>query len=102
MEPAVLEQAVALGDGGEGLTGAGGHLDQGTAVLLLGQGVLDAADGSDLGRPQRFGQQHGHVLDVGTPGGGLGGLLGVSDPPGQGLGSGKAEVGPGGGGYIRW
>ena len=49
-EATVLEQPVALGYGGVGLAGTGGHLHQRAVEPLLGQRALDSLDRRDLGR----------------------------------------------------
>ena len=64
----VLEEAVDGGDGGEGLAGAGGHLDQG-AGLGLGEGGFEVGDGIDLAVAQASGVERGQVLGEAAAGG---------------------------------
>ncbi len=42
----MFDEAIGEGAGGEGLAGAGGHLDEG-ARLRFGEGLLQAGDGFD-------------------------------------------------------
>ena len=56
-----LDQAVDEGDGGEGLAGAGGHLDQGARAVFR-QGFFEVVDRRDLGGPEAFFLERRHVL----------------------------------------
>ncbi len=62
-----LDQAVDERDGGEGLAGAGGHLDQGARAVFT-QGLLQVPDRSDLWRPKALLNQCGHLLHAGQKG----------------------------------
>ena len=59
---AELEQAVDGGDRGEGLAGAGGHVDEG-ARLVLRQRLLQPGDGADLAVAQVALGQRRHLLE---------------------------------------
>ena len=69
----VLDEAVGLGDGGEGLAGAGGHLDEG-ARAVGGEGFLEAGDGVDLAFAERGGDSSCGELARGGRGGWRAGL----------------------------
>ncbi len=61
--PAVLDEAIGEGAGGEGLAGAGGHLDEG-ARPRFGEGFFEAADGFDAADADVFavvGMREGHL-----------------------------------------
>lgn len=66
----VLDEAVGLGDGGEGLAGAGGHLDEG-ARAVGGEGFFELRDGVDLALAERSGVQRGEMPKAGAEGIGL-------------------------------
>ena len=94
-----LDQAVAEDDGGEGLAGAGGHLDE-SARPVLAQRLLESRDRLRFGRPEIVDERR-HLLDAGEEGAGslavirgtIGGLQLRADiqPLGQSFGSVKAE-----------
>lgn len=66
----VLDEAVGLGDGGVGLAGAGGHLQEG-ARAVVGEGFFEVGDGGDLAIAERGGDQLGEGLEAGAEGVGL-------------------------------
>ena len=66
----VLDEAVGLGDSGEGLAGAGGHLDEG-ARAIGGEGFFKLRDGVDLALAERDGVQRGELAKAGAEGIGL-------------------------------
>jgi hypothetical protein len=51
---ALVDQAVEGRDGGEGLAGAGGHLDEGAGAAVA-DALLEVDDGADLGGPHAGG-----------------------------------------------
>ena len=57
----VLEQAVNGGDGSEGFSGAGGHLDE-RARLGLGKRCVELGDGVDLAVAQPGGVERRHIV----------------------------------------
>ncbi len=71
--PAVLDEAIGEGAGGEGLAGAGGHLDEG-ARARFGEGFFEAADGFDAADADVFaivGMREGHLGEAMAQGVGL-------------------------------
>jgi hypothetical protein len=70
LRPGVLDEAVGLGDGGEGLAGTGGHLDE-CARAVGGEGFFKAGDGVDLALAERGGVQRGELAKAGAEGVGL-------------------------------
>ena len=68
--PGVLDEAVGLGDGGVGLAGAGGHLEQ-RARAVVGEGFLQLQDRIDLAVAEGCGVQLGEMPEAGTEGIGL-------------------------------
>jgi hypothetical protein len=94
-EAAELQQAVGEGDSGEGLAGAGGHLDQGSVEVLVGEALLHTRDRGDLGRTQRRGVELREVADLGSPRRMVGIGLGVADDLGESLRLGEVEDAPG-------
>ena len=82
--PAVLQQTIDDVDGGEGLAGAGRHLNQGARVGM-GERPFEVADRAGLDRPQTGLVQHRQLSQPGTQG------VRLCHPPRQRLGPREIE-----------
>lgn len=83
--PAELDHAIDGGDGGEGFSGAGRHLDEG-ARAVLSEGALQAAHRFDLRRPEAGFDEGRQVKEAAAEGGVLGAEAAqVGDPGGKGF-----------------
>lgn len=83
----VLDQTVGEGAGGEGLSRAGGHLDEG-AGMILGKGLLELRDRLELAGAEALA---GERMGDGHPGKPRPQGLRLDDPSGQRLGTMEAE-----------